>query len=106
MKPFVLILLIAAATSAAARAAPPDPNELDGVAALFGGFLAMSADCNLPTARVEAAFERYLTAKQVGPLEATRLRGVMMRGRTLFRGVGVSKGCDEARAMIDRELGD
>jgi len=79
MKPFILIVCIGVITLTAARAASPDPNELDGVATLSGAYLAMSAECNLPTARIEAAFERFLTFKQVGPQEATRLRDVMMR---------------------------
>jgi hypothetical protein len=80
-------------------------DKTEAIAAVYGAYLAMSADCGLPMARVEKGFDRYLDAVGVGPLEASRLRGVMMHFRGVTRGVAAVDGCGSAKAKIDKWLG-
>lgn len=101
---FLVVAVIFAVISrtALAQAAPPD--QLGGFALLTGSYMAMAADCNLPTAPLEDAFDTILRNRGAASSEILRLNDVMMQSRMTFRGAARAYGCDEVQRRIDNLL--
>jgi hypothetical protein len=103
---FLVVPVSVIAMTIQAQTAQAPANQLEGFAALTGGYMALAADCNLPTAPLEHAFDSILRDKGTAPSEVTRLKGMMMQSRMAFRGAARSYGCDEVKRTIDDLLGN
>jgi hypothetical protein len=87
---FALAALLAAPSFA-------QQGSSDGIAGSLGAAMAVAAMCGRSTAPVEAELERYIKKVGAGPLEADRLRKVMLRDGDYYRRVvGGSFDCRKA----------
>jgi hypothetical protein len=78
--------------------------SLEVLATLAGYYVAIAADCNLPTAPIEAALDKILRDGSVAPSEAERHKLTMIRLRGAFAGAGTVLGCVEAKRQVDIAL--
>jgi hypothetical protein len=78
--------------------------SLEVLATLAGYYVAIAADCNLPTAPIEAALDKILRDGSVAPSEAERHKLTMIQLRGAFAGAGTVLGCVEAKRQVDIAL--
>jgi hypothetical protein len=78
---------------------------LGTLAVLAGYYIALAGDCELPTAPIEAAFDKSLQGGEIAPSEAGRYKWMMIQSRLAFTGAGTVLGCLETQNQIAHALG-